>query len=489
MPDAAPLRSGPLIATLAFSGIVVSLTSTLIVPLIGELPALFGTGASTAAWAVTATLLAGAVATPLTGRLGDLYGKRKVMLIALIPLILGSAVTALAGGIGWMIAGRALQGLATGVVPLGISMLRDTLPPERIGSAIALMSSSMGIGAAVGLPVAAAVAQYTDWRILFWVIAAVGLACIGLILWAVPPVPPMARGRFDAVGTIGLSIVLAALLLAVSKGAEWGWASPITLGLFVIAAVVAVAWGAWELRRADPLVDLRVAARGQVLLTNLASVLIGAAMYAQSLIIPQLMQLPAATGYGHGQSMLQMGLWMAPSGIAMMAVSTIGARLSQARGPKVTLIVGCAIMAVGYGGSTLLTGSLWGLLATTMVASAGVGFAYGAMPALVMGAVPRSETGSANSVNSLMRSIGTSVSAAVVGVVLATMSVDAGGGHAIPTLDGFRVGLLIGCGVALGAGAIALAIPYRHVPGSVIGHGGGGSHGGGGASESEAARA
>ncbi|QAY72476.1 MFS transporter [Agromyces protaetiae] len=463
-------RPGVLITVLALAGIVVSLTATIVVPILGQLPQIFHTDASTTAWAVTATLLAGAVATPLTGRLGDLYGKRKIMLVALIPLIAGSVIAALSGSIEWMIVGRALQGLATGIVPLGISVLRDLLPADRVGSGIALMSSSMGIGGAIGLPVAAAVAQYTDWRILFWAVAVISALCGAAILWIIPATKPLAKGKFDPVGTVGLSVVLVALLLAISKGASWGWGSATTITMFVVAVVVALAWGWWELRTPAPLVDLRVTARPQVLLTNLASIVVGFAMFAQSLIIPQLMQLPVETGYGLGQTMLQMGFWMAPAGIAMMLVSPVGAKISAARGPKTTLIVGGIVMAIGYGSSALFMGSLWGLLVTSVVASAGVAFAYGAMPSLIMGAVPRSETGSANGVNSLMRSIGSSISSAVVGAVLAAMSVDLGG-YTIATEDGFRTGLLIGCGVAVAAALIAVTIPAKFTPGMAVGHG------------------
>jgi len=358
-----------------------------------------------------------------------------------------------------MLIGRGLQGLGVGLIPLGISLLRDALPPERLHSSIALMSASMGIGGALGLPIAAAVAQNASWRALFWATGVLS-AVVFVLLWRVAP---QGRGtgstaRFDVVGALGLGTALTCLLLAISKGGDWGWTSSTTLDLFAAAVVVLLVWGWWELRRSEPLVDLRVAARLPVLLTNCASVVVGFGMYAQSLIVPQLLQLPAETGYGLGQSMLAMGLWMAPGGLMMMLVSPIGGKLSSKRGPKVTLFVGCLIIALGYGSSIVLMGSTWGLLVVTAICSTGVGFAYGAMPALIMSAVPQSETASANSVNSLMRSMGTSISAAVVGVVLSQMSVQAAG-YSIPTEAGFRTGLLIGCGVALVAAAITLTIP------------------------------
>ncbi|WP_436774888.1 MFS transporter [Yinghuangia sp. YIM S09857] len=456
-----PDRERGIVGVLAFAGIVASLMSSLVVPLIGELPRMLHTTAADASWAVTATLLSAAVATPISGRLGDMYGKRRMLLVCTVPLIVGSVVCALADSLAPMVVGRALQGLGTGMVPLGISALRDLLPPERMGSAIALISSSMGIGGALGLPLAAGVAENTSWRILFWAAAALS-ALVAALIWArVPDTPPRRDvGRFDFVGGVGLGIGLVSLLLAVSKGSDWGWGSTTTTGLLAVAVVALAAWGWWELRTRDPLVDLRVAARRQVLLTNATSVVLGFSMYAQALILPQLLQLPESTGYGLGQSMLAMGLWMAPAGLMMMILSPVGARLSAARGPKTTLVVGALVMALGYGSSLVLMGSPWTVMIVTCIVNTGIGLGYGAMPALIMAAVPDTETASANGFNTLMRAVGTAVAAAVVGVILSHMTTDFGG-HALPSENGFRVGMLIGCGMALLAAAIAGTLPGR----------------------------
>lgn len=459
-PEQTTSRTGGIVATLAFTGTVAAIMQTLVTPLISELPQLLHTSPANASWVITATLLSAAVFVPISGRLGDLLGKRRMLLACCIPLLIGSVLCALTSSVVPMIIGRALQGMGMGLVPLGISLLRDVLPPQRLGSAIALVSASMGIGGGLGLPIAAAVADYASWRALFWGAVVLTVAIIAMI-WFLVPAPATraaAGGRFDFVGALGLGAGLVCLLLPVSKGGDWGWGSARTLGLFTVAAAILLLWGRWELRSADPLVDLRVTARPRVLLTNGASVLVGFGMYAQALIMPQLLQLPEATGYGLGQSMLAMGLWLAPGGLMMMAVSPLGGRLSAARGPKVTLIAGSLAIAVGYGLSIALMGSTWGVLAATLVANAGVGLAYGAMPALIMSGVPLSETASANSFNTLMRSLGTSVSAAVVAAVLSQMTVTMGG-YPLPSENGFRVGLLIGCGVALVAAAVAAAIP------------------------------
>ncbi|MFF2411491.1 MFS transporter [Streptomyces sp. NPDC058092] len=195
-----------------------------------------------------------------------------------------------------------------------------------------------------------------------------------------------------------------------------------------------------------------------VLFTNAASVLIGVGMYAFMLIAPQLLQFPEATGYGLGQSMLAAGLWMAPGGVMMMIISPLGGKLINKRGPKFALICGALVIATGYGISLPLMGTAWGLMIVGIVINSGVALAYGAMPALIMGAVPISETASANGFNTLMRSLGTTMGSAVIGVVLAQMTITMGG-QSLASEGGFRTGLLIGCGVALVSAAVACLIP------------------------------
>lgn len=328
------VRPNAVVAVLAFAGIVVALMQTVIIPLVPQLPTLLNASSADTAWVITATLLAAAVATPTVGRLGDMFGKRRMLLISLVVLVAGSVVTALADSLLPAIIGRTLQGLSAAVIPLGISIMRDELPSERLGSAVAMMSASLGIGGALGLPLAALIAEQASWHVLFWVSGGLGVIALGLVLVLVPESPLRAGGRFDLVGALGLSVALMALLLAISKGGDWGWASGATLGLFAGAVVVFVAWAFWELRRPSPLVDLRTFARKQVLLTNVASAVFGFAMFAMSLVLPQLMQLPTQTGFGLGLSMLDVGLIMAPSGLVMIATAPLSAKLSRSYGPR-----------------------------------------------------------------------------------------------------------------------------------------------------------
>jgi MFS family permease len=459
--------SGAVVPVLAFAGIVVAVMQTLLVPVIKDLPQLLGTEPSNATWVLTSTLLSGAVATPIMGRLGDLYGKRRMLIFSLSVMVVGALVSALTSELLTMIVGRTLQGFAMGAIPLGIGLMRDMLPREKLASAMALMSSSIGVGGGLALPAAALVAQHTDWHALFYGAAGLGVIAIVLTLFAVPESAARAEGTFDVLGAIGLSVGLVLFLLPITKGSDWGWTSGTTLGLFAASAVVLLLWGVMELRVKAPLVDLRTTARPAVLFTNLASIMVGVSFYVVSLVLPQLLQLPKATGYGLGQSMVTAGLLVAPLGLTMMFTAPVYARLSAKYGPKTTLILGMLIIGIGYGAGLGLMSAAWQSLVIAVVLGAGIGLAYSSLPALIVGAVPASETGAANGLNTLMRSIGTSVSSAVIGMVLANTANNVGG-VAIPTMHGFRVSFLIATGAVTVGLVLALLLPKRSTPAAEV---------------------
>ncbi|MEV4316116.1 MFS transporter [Actinocrispum sp. NPDC049592] len=438
------------VAVLAFSGILSALMQTLVIPLVSDLPRLLNTTPDNASWVITSTLLAAAVTTPISGRLGDMFGKRRILVLCIVLLIAGSVVCALTASLPIVIVGRALQGAATSVIPLGISILRDELPPERVASAIALISATLGVGASVGLPVSALVAQNFDWHIMFWFAAVIGAVALVLVLVVVPESPVRSPGRFDVVGAIGLTVGLVSLLLALTKGASWGWTSGRVITLLAVAVVVLVSWVWFETRVAEPMVDIRVTASRPVLLTNLASIMTGFAMYAIALVLPQLLQLPKSTGFGLGQSMVVAGLVLAPSGLVMMFLSPVAARITNTYGPRTTLLSGLVIIMVSYLAGTVLMTQIWQLVIISCVNGAGVGLAFASLPALIMRVVPVHETGVANGLNALMRSVGTSLASATMSLVLTTLS-----------LPSFRLAFGIGAGAAVAAMALAVFIPAR----------------------------
>ncbi|WP_424215246.1 MFS transporter [Streptomyces sp. BI20] len=455
---AAASRHRLAVPVLAFCGVVVALMQTLVVPLLPHIPELTGSTPGAAGWLVTVTLLTGAVFTPVLGRVGDLFGKRRVLMLSLVVLTAGSVLCAVTSHIGVLITGRALQGAALAVIPLGISIIRDEVPAERVLSSIALMSSTLGIGAAVGLPVAALVVQHFDWHTMFWASAGLGLLDLVLVARCVPAGTVRAGGRLDLLGGLGLALTLVGLLLSITQGPVWGWGSARTLGLLVGSLVLGLLWGRYELRTDAPMVDLRVSARPAVLLANLAALLIGFAFYANSLVTAQLVQEPTWTGYGLGASLVVSGLCMLPGGVAMVALSPVSARISARFGPRATLGLAAAVMAVGYGVRFFTSHSLGMIVAGATVVAAGTALAYSALPALVMSAVPVTETGAANGLNTLMRSVGQAACSTVVVVVLSRVTFTSGGRTA-PTLGAYLTVFVCAGVAAVGALVIAAFLP------------------------------
>ena len=457
--------NGAIDAVLALAGLCASFMFTLVVPIQAKLPELLHAAREDTAWVVTATLLAAAISTPIAGRLGDMYGKRRIVLVLLGALVLGSVVAAFSTSIIGVIVGRALQGTTVGVVPLGISILRDVLRGDRVESAIALISATMGVGGALGLPLSALVTETGDWHGLFWVAAGLGAVVFALVWWIVPVSVLRTAGRFDYVGALGLALGLVGVLLAVSRGNEWGWTSPAVLALGLGGILVLLLWGWYELRAGDALLDLRVAARRPVLLTNIASVAMGYALFGSNVIYPQILELPAGLSVGLGLSLIQASFVVMPSGIVMMILSPFSGRLARTFGPKLLLILGSIALIAAYG-FTLLSSPMhvWQVLIANIVIGIGIGFGFAAMPMLIMRSVPQSETGASNGLNALFRSLGTSTAAAVIGAILATMSFDHEGAQ-IPTPDAFQLAFLLGLGAAVVALVIGLFIPRHGAPG------------------------
>jgi MFS family permease len=448
------------VAVLAFTGLCSAYMFTLVVPIQAELPHLLNADRNDTAWVVTITLLVAACATPISGRLGDMYGKRRIVLVLIGMLILGSLVAAIAGGIGGVILGRALQGATTGVIPLGIAIMRDVLPPARLGTAVALMSATMGVGGAVGMPASALIVEHLDWHVLFWLAAALGVVALVLVALFVPPSTLRTPGRFDYLGAAGLAAGLVGVLLAISRGADWGWLSPVTLGSGIGGILILLVWGWYQLRAADPLLDLRVAARPAVLFTNLAAIGMGFSLFGTNVTMPQMLELPAGSGAGLGQSMLATALIVMPSGLVMLVISPLSGWLERRLGGRFMLAFGTGAVAVAYVFLLLWSSEVWHLFVANIVVGVGVGFSFAAMPMLIMRAVPSHETGASNGINALFRSLGTSAASAVMAAVLAALTLDYRG-TPVPTTAAFDVCFWLGAAAAAAACLLSLLIP-RH---------------------------
>ena len=455
-------RSSRLItAILCLSGTVVALQQTMVIPLLPDFPKILGVSADDASWLVTVTLLTSAVATPIVSRLADMFGKRRMMLISMTMIVVGSLVAAIGGNFVALLIGRGLQGFAISMIPVGISFMRDELPKEKVASATALMSATLGIGSALGLPLSGLIFEHLGWPAIFWLSAIVGVLLIIAVAVVVPESSVRTRGKFDFLGAVMLSTALTAILLAISKGARWGWTSELTLLMFVIGIVTLALWFPYELRVTQPMVDLRTSAKRPVLLTNVASILVGFSMYANNLSTTQQLQMPKISGYGFELGVMAAGLCMIPAGLAMVFFAPVSANITKRFGAKITLIVGGTVLALAYIARVFLTGSIALIIISAAVVSIGTAIAYSAMPMLIMRSVPITETASANGLNSLLRSVGTSTSSAVVAAMLTSMVIPSGPGEGLPSIDAFKNIFWLAALAAVAAAAAAAFIPRR----------------------------
>jgi MFS family permease len=453
-----PGRARLELLVVGFAALAVSLTQAMLIPVLSLLPAKLDTSVGNVEWLLTSTLLVGAVAVPLFGRLGDMFGKRRMMLVAIASLVLGSLITCFTSDVALLIVGRAIQGASMATIPLGISLLSTTLPRERVGSAVAVISAMLGVGGALALPFASLIAEHADFHALFWVTAVGGTIAFVAVLVIVPESPNRSGGKVDVVGAVLLSGTLVALLLPLAQTSTWGWGSARVIGLLVLAAVLLVLFGWSQTRIRQPLVDLVALRRRPIVLTNIASILFGFALFASMIGTAGYVQAPESTGYGYGSSILTSGLVMLPSGLMMLLFAPVAARLIQRRGAPQTLALGAAVVAVSWLVRILLTDSIWWVVVGGLVLGIGIGIGYAAMPTLINEHTPPSELAAANGLNTLARSIGTSLASAVGGSLLAATTISLGG-FELPTLTAYRE--LFGmCVAAAGIAALlALTIP------------------------------
>jgi len=442
----------------AAGGLMVSLSLSLLVPVLPQLAAQLHASASSAEWLLTATLLTGAVAVPVLGRLGDLYGKKLILAVSLVTFLVGSLICAFTSDLAVMIAGRAVAGLSVAAIPVGISLVGTVLPSERAGNGIALISAMLGVGSALGLPLAGVIAEHADYHVLFWICVAGGAVTLAGIVTLVPEPPAAGHGRFDLPGALLLAVALTALLLPLSQASVWGWADVKTTGLLAAAVVLLIVFVLVERRRASPVVDIAVNARPALLLTNIASLAVGFALFAVLIGTANFVEAPAAAGYGFGASVLTGGLCLLPSGLFMLILSPVSAKISALAGPKVTLALGAAVVGAGFLLRVFLVAHLWEVVVGTAVTGAGTGIAYAAMPSLILRTAPQAELAAANGLNSLARTAGSSLASALGGTVLTSQTVVLAG-LVYPSLAAYRTLFAICAAAALAGALTALAIP------------------------------
>jgi EmrB/QacA subfamily drug resistance transporter len=451
-----------ILGVLSLGACAYTLLQSLVVPALPVLQKELHTTPAGVAWVFTAYLLAASVVTPIAGRLGDMFGKRLVLLIALGGLAAGSLVAALATTLPIMIFARTIQGAGGAIFPLAFGIIRDEFPRERVAGAIGLISGIFAIGGGIGILLAGPILQNLSYHWLFWIplfVAGVSMAATALL---VPESPVRAPGRVFWLGAVLLSGWLVALLLGVTKATDWGWGDPKTIGLFLLSAVLAVTWVLAEMRARDPLVDIPMMRLRPVWTTNLATFLLGFGLYISFVLIPQYVSAPTSTGYGLGASVTQAGLYLLPMTLALTIASPIGGRLSHVTGAKLPLVLGTSLAAVAF---CLLAVARepWELYTSSALMGTGVGLAFAAIANLIVDAVRPDQTAVASGMNTIVRTIGGAIGAEIGATILAANMLASG----YPDQHGYTVTFMVaGIGAALGAAASFL-VPGRRRAGTV----------------------
>ncbi|SFO80784.1 MULTISPECIES: MFS transporter [Actinomadura] len=460
-PPADARHTGITLLALAAAGMVVSVQQTLVLPLLPRLMEIFDVSITAVTWVFTASLLAGAVATPLLTRFGDMYGKKRMVLLTLALLLAGSVLCAVSGSLPVLIGGRALQGVSAALIPLSIGMIRDTFPAERVTTAIGIVSATMGVGGSAGMIVTGLIATRTSsHHPVFWVAAALAAAVLVLVAVTARDVGVRAGGRPDVVGAAVLAVWLAALLLGISQGNAWGWTSGRVLGLFGGAAVLCAAWVVIELRVRAPLVRLNLLVGPRSLSANVISALLGFSMFAAFTLIAGFVQAPSAElGYGLDGSVLDVGLYMLPSTATMLVFSAMAGRIAARIGTAYTLATGSAFAGLCYAWLAVSNSHPYDMLAFSSIQGIGFGIAYAALGTLAVRHVPMDQSGIASGINSLVRTTGGSIAGAATASILAGRVV---AGSGAPTLGAYETCFwIVAAGAALAA-LIAVAHAVRH---------------------------
>jgi EmrB/QacA subfamily drug resistance transporter len=444
-------------AVLALAAMAFSLLQSDIIPALPSLEHSLHASADSVAWLLTGYLLSAAIATPILGRVGDMLGKERVLLLVLVVLSVGTLLSALATTLPVMLAGRVIQGAGGAVFPLAFGIIRDEFPPERVTGAIGVLSSVLGVGAGLGIVLSGPIITHLSYHWLFYIPLVFCLAAAIATGLFVPESPVRSPGRINVVGGLLMSAWLVSGLLGVSEGPTLGWSDPVVLGLFALTAVFLAWWVTYESRAANPMIDMKMMRITEVWTTNLAALLFGFGMYVMFTIVPQFVETPAAKGYGFGASVSQSGLDLAPFALAMLLVAPLTGRLSAAFGSRRVLLAACCVSSVAYVILIVWHTHTWDVYLSAACLGTGIALGFASMTNLVVEAVPVTQTGVATGMNSNIRNIGAALGAGVAtSVVVGSLLADGS-----PAETGYRNAFVVSAVAMLVAAGATLAIP-RH---------------------------
>jgi EmrB/QacA subfamily drug resistance transporter len=400
--------------------IAYALLQSLVSPVLPTIQHELHTTQNTVTWVLTAFLLSASIFTPILGRVGDMVGKERMLVVTLAALAAGSVVAGLAHSITVLIIARAIQGIGGAVLPLSFGIVRDEFPTVKVAGAVGIIAAMAAVGGGAGIVLAGPIVSNLNYHWLFWipmVIAAIATLCAWLF---VPESPVRTPGRISWLAAVLLSAWLVALLLGVSEAPTWGWGSPKVLGLIGAAAVLAVAWVTVELRATEPLVDMHMMRRRAVWTNNLVAFMFGIGMYSVIGFLPEFVQTPKSTGYGFGASIIQSGLFLLPLTVTMFIFGLLSGRIAATIGSKAAVIIGSIASTAAYLVLAFAHSEAWEIYLASTLLGVGLGLAFSAMSNLIVQAVPPAQTGVASGMNANIRTIGGAIGAAIMSSIVAS---------------------------------------------------------------------
>jgi EmrB/QacA subfamily drug resistance transporter len=446
------------LAVLSLGALSYALLQTMVAPALPEIQHELGATPTTATWVLTVYLLSASVATPILGRLGDMFGKERMLVVVLGLFGVGSLIAALSNSLALLIAGRAVQGAAGAVFPLAFGIIRDEFPRDRVATGIGLISATFGIGGGAGLVLSGLIVDHLSYRWIFWFgLIVVVIATIATHLY-VPESPVKSPAKVDIGGAVLLSAGLTSFLVAVSQGNSWGWGSARIIGLFAAAAILLVVWVVYEQRVAEPLVDIDLLRLRGVWTTNLTGFLIGFGMFGSFILIPQFVQAPESVGYGFAVGVTGAGLFMLPSAAVMLVAGPLAGELAGRVGSKVPLLLGTASAAVSFLLLSIAHEEAWQIVVAVGLLGFGIGLSFASMANLIVDAVPQHQTGEATGMNTIMRTVGGAFGAQIAAAIIANHIAP---GATYPTESGFEAAFIMGAVVVAVAFLAATLIPGR----------------------------
>ena len=451
-------RAAALVPTLISVAALVAIMNSLGAPLIPTIASHDHVSLSTGQWLLTAALLTGALATPVMGRLADGPKQRQVIFVALSVVLVGCVVAAVSDRFIVVVAGRALQGVGLGLLPVTMAMARSHLPMAKAGRAIATLSITTAVGAGLGYPLTGIVAEAFGVHAAFWFAGLLVAGALAIAIVVLPPSPPVAARRFDLIGAGALSLVVIGISVALSEGGEWGWTSTRTLVIVVVSLIILAGWIPHELRHHDPLIDLRQVRHRSVLTADVSGFLICVAIYLFTPIVVEFVQIPVDHGFGFGASVVVSGLVFLPLSVGTVVASRCLPFYERRFGTRSMIPLGSVIFAISTLFFALEHRALWEAFVSVRLRRLRGGLHLRGHARVHRPGRPPGETGSATGFYQVLRSIGLSLGSALAAAVLTAYTLQ---GHTFPTEEGFRVALLVASGLCLTTAVISYLLPGR----------------------------